>query len=518
MTKSTLPRHSHENGNLSLYISNIFNNHLRLVLLLIFLLGLGLRLWGITYGFPHIWNIDEPALVRSAYSLRFNLNPGHFDWPHFYYYFNGLFYMIFYYARAVITKLGLKDFVELVAPIVYKDPTVFYLISRVINAIVGAFTVVVMFKTAKTVFPKSMAIIAALLIAILPYHVGESHKALLEPALVLTMLLVYLYSIKIIKNPTLKNYILAGVFIGLSTSIKYNGFLSAICIIVASIVAFRLNQKKVSIKFLIKALFISATVSVAIFFVTTPYALLDYKEFFRNDISSGAFWQFENIGKLPINLYLSSLWFNLVTKMPLAVTYPIWITGMVGLIVATIKKEYKLLPLSSFLIFYIVYTSSLERQPTHYFLPIFPLIIIFATYFLYFLKKYKSLFITLLSLVVFVALYGSIKTSYLYSQVDSRNLATDWISTNITGGTVFFDGEYKPLILNKNILLKSPLVPITTKKIFNTNPDYFIWTKYESSPEQEKYYSEIIGKIQLQEFYSKDKNLGPDIYIYKIIK
>ena len=47
-------------------------------LLLILLLGLFLRLYGISYGFPFIYSVDEPALVRTATGIRFESNPKHF--------------------------------------------------------------------------------------------------------------------------------------------------------------------------------------------------------------------------------------------------------------------------------------------------------------------------------------------------------------------------------------------------------------------------------------------------------
>src|SRR3990167_2878657 len=163
--------------------SSRLRSNSKYVLFLIFLLALFLRLWGITHGFPHIWSIDEPALVRSSYGLRFNLNPGHFDWPHFYYYVNGFFYFLLYAFRVVINRIGLEEELQSIFPLIYKDPTVFYFISRVLNAFIGAFTAIIMFKVSKNMFSTKVALLSALLIPLLPYHVAESHKALLEPAL-----------------------------------------------------------------------------------------------------------------------------------------------------------------------------------------------------------------------------------------------------------------------------------------------------------------------------------------------
>ncbi len=491
-------------------------------LLGIFLLALFLRLWGITYGFPHIWSIDEPALVRSSYGLRFNLNPGHFDWPHFYYYVNGIFYFILYSFRVVVNRIGLGDELQSIFPLLYKDPTVFYFISRVLNAIVGALTSIVMFKVSKNLFSTKIALLSALLMAIMPYHVQESHKALLEPALVLTMLLVFYYSIKIIDKPTLKHYILAGIFIGLSTSIKYNGFLSAIPLVLATIFVILSGAKNLVFRNqLIKFLLVSGILSIITFFLTTPYAMIDYQTFIRSDISSGAFWQFENIGKNPINEFLPNLYSTLSERIPEAVTFLVWLTCLIGFYMAVKNKNAKIVILGLFMFAYILNTNQFTRQPTHYFLPIFTIIVLLSSYFFNeFLEinknsKYSKILITL---VILFSFFHSVKVSILFANTDTRNLATDYISENIKSGVVLFDGEYKPLILDKKILLKSPPTLIYDSIIKDINPDYFIWTKYNGVPQDESYFKYLSGKIEKVIYFSKRGNLGPDIYIYKLIK
>ena len=242
----------------------------------------------------------------------------------------------------MVNRVGLGDELQSIFPLLYKDPTVFYFISRVLNAFVGALTSVVMFKVSKNLFPTKIALLSALLMAVMPYHVEESHKALLEPALVLTMLLVFYYSIKIIDQPILKNYIFAGVFIGLSTSIKYNGFLSALCVILASLVI--VKMKKLEFAKAVKLLIISALVSISLFFITTPYAIIDYKTFIRSDVSSGAFWQFENIGKNPINEFLPNLNSTLFERIPEAVTLLVWLTCVIGFYMSVKRNPIYYLP------------------------------------------------------------------------------------------------------------------------------------------------------------------------------
>ena len=78
---------------MSIKMVNYFANKIGLLktlprsLWIIVFIGFGLRIWGIWYGLPLPLNIDEPTTISTVLNLQQNLNPGHFDWPHFNYYF-----------------------------------------------------------------------------------------------------------------------------------------------------------------------------------------------------------------------------------------------------------------------------------------------------------------------------------------------------------------------------------------------------------------------------------------------
>ena len=128
-------------------------------LIIIFCVGLVLRLVGITNAFPFIFHPDEPTIIRSALGVRFNLNPGHFDWPHFYIYLNYFIYMVFAKLRDLLSILNLKDVVYFTFPIIWDDKLIFYLITRIITALFGTLTIIPMYLTGKNLFNKKIKII-----------------------------------------------------------------------------------------------------------------------------------------------------------------------------------------------------------------------------------------------------------------------------------------------------------------------------------------------------------------------
>lgn len=108
-------------------------------LIAIILLGLALRLYGLNHGFPFIFHPDEPAVVRSATGIRFESNPGHFDWPHLHFYLNFFLYWVFIKFRGLLQILGLRSFLASTFPLLWRDPLVFYWLSRLFDAFFGSF-------------------------------------------------------------------------------------------------------------------------------------------------------------------------------------------------------------------------------------------------------------------------------------------------------------------------------------------------------------------------------------------
>ena len=259
---------------------------LDLVLLLIVFLGLVLRLTGIQHGFPFIFHPDEPTIIRSALAIRFDANPKHFDWPHLYIYINYFLYMIFAKFRDLIELANLKETVVSRFPLIWNDDLIFYYLTRCLSAILGALTAIPVYLSGKSLFGRKVGIFAALAIVLMPYHVWHSHYSLGDiPSAFLLAWGMY-FSTLIIKSEKRKNYILAGLFIGLSASIKYNGGLSALMVPVAHFLRILwANRGEDKIKnfsriFLnpegIKSLFMSGLFAFLAFLIGTPFALFDF--------------------------------------------------------------------------------------------------------------------------------------------------------------------------------------------------------------------------------------------------
>ncbi len=446
------------------------------VLLAVLFFALLLRLWGIGHGLPHVYSVDEPALVRSVLGLRFDLNPHHFDWPHFHFYFCYFFFVLLVKFRALLQVLNLQPVLEPLIPIFWQDPQIFYLQMRVISALMGTATVGLIYLIGKKLFDKKVGLLAAAFLAVYPFHNEISHFALLEAPLTFWVTLSFLFSVLIFKNGRLRDYLLAGLFAGLAASTKYNGALVIVPIVAAHLLRHfpvlrnsnvppdrnvgRTANEFVSqrVVFTMFPLLLSGLAAAAGFLVGTPFALLDRKLFLSQEPQRGFLWQMMRVGAVS----WSELPQVLVERLGVLVSGSgVVLAALSGLGIFLVLKNQrrKGLFLLSFPLVYFFYIARLGYFNAHYFVPLAPFLSILAASGLWFLlERTRPLFFPptspsaklwragILCLLFLSPLFLSARSSFVLSQPDTRQVATDWVEENVSKGSKIAQrGEYQPV-------------------------------------------------------------------------
>jgi len=329
-------------------------------LLCLTLVALAIRLVAIDHGFPYIYHPDEPTIIRSALGLRFNPNPGHFDWPHLFIYLNFFLYMIFAKARDVLTCLGLSQALSRVVPIVWNDNLVFYLITRGLCAVLGGLSVIPLYLWGKSLFNKASGLLAGAFLALAPFHVRQSHYALID----IPMLFFLLWSLYFSTG----NPILCGLFLGLSASTKYNGILGLLFIVI-----YYTATKRRFADFIKTGIF-----TLVGFLLGTPFALLDFKTFIRTDGPKGALWQFTNVGHVGLAEQLGQFFTALAVKLPDDLGYGAAAALLAAIAVilyrAVRKKRLERVPALAAALFLVLtfYVSGSEKARSHYYFVVYP--------------------------------------------------------------------------------------------------------------------------------------------------
>jgi len=487
-------------------------------LIIITVVAFILRVIGVSHSLPFIYNVDEPTVVRSAIMLRDSLNPGHFDWPHFYYYINGLFYAAFVVFRKFLEIFNLQS----IYPLLWQDPTIFYLISRLVTVIFSSITIVPVYKSVRLILSKKESLKVALIFALIPYHIFISSFAVLEPAMLFFIAIATYYILKIYLKNVTRDYILAGLFIGLASSIKYNAVFTVFPFIFANLFIFykkNYDLKRFISKENFKKLSLFGVFLIGAFLITSPFVALDFKTFIRSDSPVGFFWQAKNLGRVALEIYPYLVLKNLLFVLPKTISISVWaifIYKLAQFVYMKKRKATEYIALS-FIFFYILYVSQFERQSDHYFIPLYIFIIIFCLDIFKKIFKHKLLLIGFVGLMLIQVVYFKV----LIVNVDSRTLASTWIEKNIGTKTVnvLQYGEYFPVLNKNNIKL------INVDEFFYNDlagkdyPEYIVWSNYNLWPEDihTKDWQKIIDRTNKDgviKRYSGFLNLGPNIEVF----
>jgi hypothetical protein len=505
-----------------------------LALFLIIVLALILRLVGIKHGFPFIYHPDEPTIIRSALGVRFKLNPGHFDWPHLYIYLNFVLYKVFAAFRDLAVSAGLKGTISSSFPLVWNDNLIFYYLTRCFSAIFGALTVIPLYLTGKELFGKKAGIFSALTMAILPYHVWHSHYSLGDVPMVFMLAWGLYFSSKIMKSSDIKNYLLAGLFVGLSASMKYNGGLSALMVPVAHFIRVFMPKKDsevfVKSEILDKRGFLSLVFSGASalfgFLIGTPYALFDFKTFSRTDGPKGAFWQFTNVGSVKFMEHVGKFFtesFGRILTNTGYVVMPVYFIILGYLINRIVKKkteerDFYLLFLYIVSLFLIWYESGFKNNRSHYYFIFYPFLALIFGFFVNCLRykfslgwpkeNLSKLFSKVAVPICFAPLLiASISSSRAFIQQDTRNMLYDWLKKNYVSRDVIFytDRDLKQIFDFVNARSVKGL------SRYDKSGDSIIILSSQSTVEFKGVDSEFVKEEVI--FDSKGRR-GPDIKVY----
>ena len=137
--------------------------------------ALALRLVGLRFGLPAVYNPDEIAIVARALTFaKGTLIPVIFLYPSFFFYV--LFAWLGVYFAFVWLTGGVSSLAEL-PKLYFANPTGIYTAGRALGAIAGTATVLLLYRLAARVTNTRAALAAATFLAVAPLHVRDSHYA-----------------------------------------------------------------------------------------------------------------------------------------------------------------------------------------------------------------------------------------------------------------------------------------------------------------------------------------------------
>lgn len=238
-------------------------------LALVLLAGLGLRLWGVRQGLPYAYNSDEADhFLPHAVEMfkKGTLNPGYFaNPPAFTYVLHGLLALAYGGAGGAVHAYE-------------HDPESVFTLARVAVALLGTAALWLVYATGARLFNRAVGLLAAAIEAVAFLPVFYAHLALNDVPTLAPVTLSLLGSAGVLRKGRARDYLLAGIGLGLASATKYTG--GIVIVPLAAAVAARLKQGgPVAGRRALRGVALAGFAALAAFLLANPYALLDYSAF-----------------------------------------------------------------------------------------------------------------------------------------------------------------------------------------------------------------------------------------------
>jgi len=406
------------------------------VLILLAAAAIALRLTGITWGLPAIYNADEPHLINLALSFGGgSLRPAFFKYPTLWPYLLFFCYGIYFALWSGLGKLhGVTQFIGLYA----WHPTGFYLIARGLSAACGLLGLWALIRAERSRRPDGLPW-AALLLAFSPVLVELSHSAKPDCLMFLWACLAWLFLLKLHRDGDRRSHWLAGLCMGLAMSSQYTAGLLP----VAALPAHFLSPARPRRRWFWEC----ALAALLGFLAGSPYIALDFPNFWASmkDLSE---------------LTALQTWSRLATaESVLRNVWEFaghWSLAGVGAVLGAVRlwrKERRLawvflIPIA---VYIVALSNNEEGTWPRYLLAVFPGLALLAAEGLSWLQAQTGR--ATLALLLAAALGPGLCASAFYDRglqlPDTRAEATDWMRRNVpAGATVLLDSQHASPDLN----------------------------------------------------------------------
>lgn len=408
----------------------------RILLLCIITGGLFLRLWGIDFGLPNIrCRPDEEFFAASVLMPMQHFHPRDFIYPSLFRYIVLIFYGIYFCFGLIFGVFkNAHDFAMMFAI----DPSVFYLINRVISALFGVATIYVVFRLGKRLASERVGIIAAFFMSVTYLHVRNSHFGVTDVAMTFFSTMAIDALVGMYQKKTPVHYCVAGIWAGLAMSTKYPAVFLVFAAWYTHILNIFFEKGKRLACFIDARILLFFAASILFFLVGTPFALLDYKEFLKDSLSA---LQATAVNGVYFNEAAPrfSWWYHLSFNVWYGMSGVLSVISFLGIIVF-LKKEWRLATIVlTFPFLILIIAGSGFQAMSRYMLPAIPVLSITAAMAVEWLiatkfpgsKRQGLMMMCIVVGIGLSTLIDSMQFCSLLAKTDTRVQAAHWINANI---------------------------------------------------------------------------------------
>ncbi len=415
-------------------------------------IGLGLRLHGLGFGLPDVFNPDEtPILNRVLTFAKSGPNPHNFLYPTLYLYASAAWQgLLFIVGRAAGWYHSIGDFQRAY----FVDPSRHFYAARLLTTLFGTATIAATYTFGARLCNRTTGLVAALFIAVAPYAVRDAHYVKLDVPTALFVVITHACLAGIVVDPTRarsrRAWMIAGIFAGLAMSTQYYAFFVVVPFIgiaVADILeSRRWKQSTVLLCWAGTGAVLGFVATSPFFFPDLPDVLRDFRELHKVDISrtvgSGA---------------LSSLGTYVSLLARDALGWPVFVLSLAGIGIACVSDRRRAVLLAAFPLTFLAFLTN-TFPASRYVNVLLPVLAVSAAYALNrVVSEQRRAVLAAVTLVVVVpGVMASVRWGTFFLTDDTRALARQFIErTAPDGSTVLLQPHSVSVRQSRDALLSA---------------------------------------------------------------
>lgn len=326
------------------------------------------RFWGLRFGLPHTeCRPDESVIVSLAGQFwSGDLDPRFFRYPTLLMYATAMAFGPDYVAGRV---LGRYPSVEAFREAIIEEAPRFHLMARVLVALFGTATVVVVYRLASEAMGHDTGLVAAFFQSLTYLHVRDSHFGTTDVPLTFFLALATLFVWRSHVRGRGADYAWAGLMAGLAMATKYLGLLVAFPLAVGHLLRRRPPGASALAPAELRKLGLFGLCLIAGFVAATPFALPEWRRLFRDvqtdwDYARSGYWMvFGRAWELHPRVFL---WHGLGP--------PQFLAGAAGLAAFAVRRPRPAAVFLAFPVAYAVLTARDRLVFARYAIPLVPVL------------------------------------------------------------------------------------------------------------------------------------------------
>jgi len=400
-------------------------------------LGVVLRFWSLGFGLPNHFRPDEDMVVLPSLGMvGGNLDPYDYTYPTLYKYI-----LVLIYRVCMALGWGAEGYEsawEYAAYGFFVDGSFFFLVARGVSAVFGVICVLAIYRVGELCYGRWVGSVSAWLLSVSVLHVRDSHFGVTDMTSVSLFMLSIVYCIYVALRGETKDYVIAGVLVGLASSAKYGSVVGLVALGVAHLVRCPGGVPMLSQWVWNKKGWLAGLVCVVAFIVTSPFVLLKSQEYALYFAA-----QMRHVYDHGHGVDLGPGWlYHPTVTLRYGLGICVLLGSLGGLIVAIMRRSRVDWVLLGVFVALCVMTGRGRAVFFRYALPLLPFGCVFCAVLLDRVRSWslisvrytQAIGIVLVGLCLAEPLYGSVRLNSLLGKPDTRAQARKWIETHVLEG------------------------------------------------------------------------------------